>query len=103
MFRPGVSPRVKQQNDLLTRGVYSAQIWSLPKITPITGPAQVLRCVRSAMLLSNDVLDMMGEPAVSLVEQTVFATIAGSRANQFSRARIHYELPFVCSCRRAFN
>jgi hypothetical protein len=55
------------------------------------------------MLLSNDVLNMMHELAMSLVKKAVLATIPGSRANQLSGRRIHYELPFVCNCRRAFS
>jgi len=66
MPRPYITSWVKEWNDLLGKGIDSGEIRPLVEIAAMAGQSQIVRVVRSAMLFSNYMFDVVGEVAVLL-------------------------------------
>ena len=58
---PVVPARVKQPHERTTLRVKRAQVWPLMCIAMVAGQGKILGVVASAMLASNDVLDVVGK------------------------------------------
>ena len=79
MFIPLVLPRMKEPDDRAAFRVKSAQVRSLVRIAVVAGESEVSAVVSSAMLASDDVLDVIGEEWLRVLRQAaVFAAITGS-------------------------
>jgi hypothetical protein len=57
----------------------------------IAGESEIVWVIRPTMLLCDDVLDVVREPALFLPEQAVFAAVSGAQADELSRGGIHQE------------
>jgi hypothetical protein len=100
---PSVATRVKERHDLLAHGVDTTQARTLMEVASIAGPAKVIGGVGPAVLLGCDVFNVVGELAVSLMEQAVFAALARPCADKLPRGGVHHEAPLGARRRRAFN
>ena len=69
---------MKQQDNVTAQRIEATQIRPLAQIAAVTGQCQILRLVGSSMLSGDNMFDVMGEFAVMLAQQTIFAAIAGS-------------------------
>jgi hypothetical protein len=89
MLRPVLRSRVKKPLDFARVGVDAGQVRPLEQIAARTGHAQVRGVVGSAMLPSDDVLNVVGKFDVSLVDPAVFATALGAPPDERFRFSIH--------------
>ncbi len=89
MFTPPVLPRMKQPDERAAFRVNSAQVWPLVGIAVIAGESEVSAVVCSAMLASDDVLDVIVEERLRVLWQGVFAAISGSFADSLPEPLIH--------------
>ena len=69
MFIPSVLPRMKQPDELAAFRVNSAQVWTLVRIAVVAGESEVPAVVCSAMLASDDVLNVIGEERLRVLWQ----------------------------------
>jgi len=87
---PPVLPGMKQPDELAAFRIKSAQVRSLMRIAVVAGESEVLAVVSSAMLASNDVLDVIGEERLRILRQaTVFAAITGPFSNSLPELLVH--------------
>jgi hypothetical protein len=85
---------MKERDDITARRVDPRQIRSLRCVASIAGQGEVVRIIRPAVLLRDDVLNVMRESGEFLPEQAIFAAASNSLANKFSRGGIYQEEPF---------
>src|SRR5271165_121571 len=87
---PLVLPRMKQPDERAAFRVKSAQVRSLVCIAVVAGESEVSAVVSSAMLASDDVLDVIGEERLRILRQaTVFAAITGPFADSLPEPLVH--------------
>ncbi len=94
MVRPDIAPGMKDRHNLAGRRVDTRQVWSLVGVAAVAGESEIVWGVSPAVLLCDDVFDVMREPALFLPEQAVFAAVSGTLADKLSRGGIHQEGPF---------
>jgi hypothetical protein len=76
---PPVLPRMKQPDERAAFRIKSTQVRTLVRIAVVAGESEVFAVVPSAMLSSNDVLDVIGEERLrALRKETVFAAMIGT-------------------------
>jgi hypothetical protein len=63
-------------------------------ITAVARQGQIGGVIRPLVLPRNDVFDVVRQSSVFLAEQTIFATVCGTLADEISRGGIHQEEPF---------
>lgn len=80
---------MKEPYDLIGLGIDSCQVGAFAQIAAVACQCQVVRIVRAAVLLCNDVLDVMRELAVLLVQATIFTPLVGPTADEVTRWHIH--------------
>src|SRR5262249_53294290 len=69
--------------------VNSGQVRALPQIAAMARERQVIVFIGAAMLLCNDVLDVMPQFAVDLAQAAIFAPLAGTAADEIPSGCIH--------------
>jgi hypothetical protein len=72
---PPIAPRVKEPRDLSRLRIDSGEVRSLTKIAAVARERQIFCPIGSAVLLCDDVLDMMLQFAVLLVQPAVLAAL----------------------------
>jgi hypothetical protein len=80
---------MEKSGDLAGLRVDSGQIRTFVQIAAVACKRQIFDVVRAAVLLRDDVLDMMPEFGVLLSQTTVFALVAGSTPNEVPRGCVH--------------
>jgi hypothetical protein len=70
---PLIAPRVKKPDDLSGLRVDSGQVRAFMKIAAVAGERQIVSIFEAAVLLRDDVLDMMPQFAMFLAQTAVFA------------------------------
>jgi len=103
MVGPHVLMGVEEWYDGRGLDVNSREIRTFACVASITGQGEVLRVVWAAVLFRDNVLDVMGEAALLLAEEAVFATVPGPRADILSRLRVHQAAPGVARYRVALS
>jgi hypothetical protein len=73
MFVPPVLARMKQPDEGAAFRIKSAQVWALVRIAVVTRESEVSAVVCSAMLASDDVLDVIGEVRLRLLWQGAYS------------------------------
>jgi hypothetical protein len=87
---PLVLPRMKEPDERAAFRVKSAQVRSLVRIAVVAGESEVSAVVSSAMLASDDVLDVIGEEWLRVLRQTaVFAAITGPFTDSLPEPLVH--------------
>ena len=89
MFGPAVAPWVKERYNFTAGRVDSGQVWSLVEIAPVACQRQIAIIVGPAMLLGNDMFNVVCESTVLLTEQAIFAAFACPAADKFPCGGIH--------------
>ena len=83
-------PRMKEPDERAAFRVKSAQVRSLVRIAVVAGESEVSAVVSSAMLASDDVLNVIGEEWLSVLRQAaVSATITGSFTDSLPEPLVH--------------
>ena len=70
----------------------SRQVRTLPKITSVTCEREIFCVIGSAMLLCDDVLDMMFQFTVVLMQPAVFAALVCTMTHKVACRRVHLSL-----------
>jgi len=91
-FSPAVAPRVEERLDLATHRIDAREIRALQEIAALASQREVIRVVAPAVLLRDDVLDVVRYSAVLLAEQ---ATVACPSADKLPRTGINHPSPVV--------
>ena len=90
MLIPLVLPWMKQPDERAAFRVKSAQVRSLVRIAVVAGESEVSAVVSSAMLASDDVLNVIGKERLrNLRQATVFAAITGPFADSLPEPLVH--------------
>ena len=81
---------MKQPDERAAFRVNSAQVWSLVRIAVVAGESEVFAVVSSAMLASNDVLDVIGEKRLrALRKAAVLAAMIGTFTDGLPEPLVH--------------
>jgi len=81
---------MKEPDERAAFRVKSAQVRSLVRIAVVAGESEVSAVVSSAMLASDDVLDVIGEEWLRVLRQAaVFAAITGPFADSLPELLVH--------------
>src|SRR5262245_33533528 len=87
---PLVLARMKQPDECAAFRVKPAQVRPLVGIAVVTGQSEVSIVVSSAMLTSDDMLDVIGEERLGLLQNAaVFASMTGPVADKLPEPLIH--------------
>jgi hypothetical protein len=87
---PQVLPRMKQPDERAGFWIKSTQVRSLVRIAVVAGESEVFAVVPSAMLSSNDVLDVIGEERLrALRKATVFAAMISTFTDGLPDPLVH--------------
>jgi hypothetical protein len=90
MLIPPVLPRMKQPDERAAFRIKSTQVRTLVRIAVVAGESEVFAVVPSAMLSSNDVLDVIGEERLhALRKATVFAAMIGTFTGGLPEPLVH--------------
>ena len=76
MVGPGVSAGVKERDEGRGLDVASREIRALTSVASVAGQGEVLQVVGTAVLLRDDMLNVMGKSGLLLAEETVFAAVS---------------------------
>jgi hypothetical protein len=80
---------MEERHDLSANGVDARQVGTLPEITAMASQCQVLAFVGAAVLLRDNVLDVVGQLAVLLSELAILTTIGCTAPDEVARGDIH--------------
>ncbi len=90
MLIPPALPRMKQPDECAAFRIKSTQVRTLVRIAVVAGESEVFAVVPSAMLSSNDVLDVIGEEWLrALRKATVFAAMIGTFTDGLPEPLVH--------------
>jgi hypothetical protein len=81
---------MKQPDERAAFRIKSTQVRTLVRIAVVAGESEVFAVVPSAMLSSNDVLDVIGEERLhALRKATVFAAMIGTFTDGLPEPLVH--------------
>ena len=87
---PPVLPRMKQPDERAAFRIKSTQVRTLVRIAVVAGESEVFAVVSSAMLASNDVLDVIGEERLRVLRKAaVFAAMIGTFTDGLPEPLVH--------------
>ena len=87
---PLVLARVKQPDKRAAFRIKPAQVRPLVYVTVVTGESEVSTVVASAMLTSDDMLDVIGEERLRVLRQAaVFAAMTSPLADKLPERLVH--------------
>jgi hypothetical protein len=89
VLSPLVAPRVKERHELTTDWIHACEIRAVAEITAVAGQGEIVSVVTPAMLLRNDMLDVVHQAAVLLAEQAILTTVVGSTPDHVPRSGVH--------------
>ena len=89
VLNPRIAPGVKQGDNISGQRVDPSQVWPLAQIAAVAGQGEVSGIVGPAMLLRDDMLDVVTQFRVLLLEQTVLAAVVGTPPNKLPRRNVH--------------
>ena len=89
MLGPTIPPRVKGPHDLACLRVDSCQVRTFTEIAAVACERQILRIIGSAVLLGDNVLDMMPQFTVLLAQPALFTTLVCAMTDKVPRCRVH--------------
>jgi hypothetical protein len=94
---------MKQPDERAGFWIKSTQVRSLVRIAVVAGKSQVFVVVCSAMLASNDVLDVVGEERLRVLRKVaVFAAMIGTFTDGLPKPLVHQAARPSAKSRRAF-
>jgi hypothetical protein len=86
---PPVAPGVEEGHKLTTDGVHAREVRALAKIAAVAGQRKVINVIASAVLLGDDMLDVVRQLAVLLAQQAILATMIRSSSDKVPRGGVH--------------
>lgn len=90
VLTPTVLPRMKQSDQRAAFRIKSTQVGTLVRIAVVAGESEVFAVVPSAMLSSNDVLEVIGEERLrALRNAIVFAAMIGTFTDGLPEPLVH--------------
>jgi hypothetical protein len=89
VLSPPFAPGVEKRHKLTTEGIHACKVRAFAKITAVTGQREIVDVIAPAMLLRDDMLDVMRQLAVRLGQQAILATVFRSAPNKLPRGGIH--------------
>ena len=75
---PAVAPRVEEAHELSTQGIDRADVAPFPRIASNAGIREVAGIRRSAVLTTNDVVDLMRRIRIVFVKKAILTAICGA-------------------------
>lgn len=87
MLRPLLLPRMKEGDDIASRGVRGSDIAPFVPVTKYAGERQVAERGRASVLTSENMIDLMTDVAVVLVDQAILATTPSPAAHLLPHSR----------------
>jgi len=89
VFGPAIAPRVKELSHLPCLRVDSGQIRALMKVAAVTCESEIIYFIRSAVLLRDDVLDVVPQLTMFLAQLTIFATLVSATSYEVACCCVH--------------
>jgi len=89
VLRPVVAPRMKERHELTTNWIHACEIRAFVEITTVAGQGKVVNVVAPAMLLRNDMLDVVRQVTVLLPERAILTTVGRSTPDKVPRGDVH--------------
>jgi len=86
---PLVTSGVKERDNLTADWIHACEIRALLEIAAVAGQRKIVDVVTPAVLLGNDMLDVVGELAMLLAQQAILATVVRSPSNEVLHASVH--------------
>jgi len=80
---------MKQRHHLVCHRVDPGQVGAFVKVAAMAGQREIVGIIETAMLLRNDVFDVMEQFTMPLVKRTIFATLASPFTDESPRSCIH--------------
>jgi len=80
---------MKESHELTTNWVHACEIRAFVEITTVAGQGKVVNVVAPAMLLRNNMLDVVRQVTVLLPEQAILTTIGRSTPDKVPRSEVH--------------
>jgi hypothetical protein len=84
-----VAPGMKERHYLTTHRIDASQVRAFEEIGAMTSEGEVVNVISSTMLLRNDMLDVVGQLAILLAKQAIFASVVRSMPDKVPRSGIH--------------
>lgn len=99
----GVVTWVEKLGDFVRFGINSREFDAFVRVASVAGQGQVSRLIIATVLARNDVLDVeRGKRQALLVEQTIFAAVAGSATDKSADRGVHQLCGRLARRTRAF-
>jgi hypothetical protein len=89
MILPVVTSGMKQLDYLFRAGIDTCNVGSLAKITAMACEREIVSFIGAAMLLGDNMLDMVGQFGILLWQQALLTTIFRPFSNEIARGGIH--------------
>jgi hypothetical protein len=89
VVRPSVATRMKQRRHLVGQSVDPTQVGTFVKVAAMARQREIIGVIETAMLLSNDVLNVMDQFTEPLVKPAILATLASPFTDEPPRSGIH--------------
>jgi hypothetical protein len=89
VLHPQVTSRVKQWRHLARHWVNTGEIGAFLEVAAMACQRQVVNVIAPAMLLGDNMLDVVRQLAVHLTQQTILATVFCAAPDQVPRSGIH--------------
>jgi len=89
VLTPPVAPGVEEGHKLTADGIYAREVRALAKIAAMAGQREVVNVIAPAVLLGDDMLDVVRQLAVLLAQQAILATVIRSSADKVPRGGVH--------------
>src|SRR5262249_18228685 len=89
MVGPPVAPRVVERYEVAGHRVDPGQVRRLVQVTAVAGEDEVFGVVGAAVLLGDDVLDVVRQDAMPLTEKAAFTTVVRATPDECPRGGVH--------------
>src|SRR5690348_1384553 len=87
---PLLAPRVEDGHNLTTDWVHACEIRALAEIAAVAGQREIVNVVAPAMLLGNEMLDVVRQSAVLLAQQAILTTVVRSSPDKVPCGGIYH-------------
>jgi len=89
VFAPLVTPRMKESLNTAHEGIDPTQVRAFVEGTPMACERKVIDIIRTAMLPSNHMFDVMYEFAIVLVKPAILASLSSPVTDELPASGIH--------------
>lgn len=93
---PALAPRVEETHERPTPGIDRANVAPFPRIASNTGIREVAGIRRSAVLTTNDVVDLMRRIRIVFVKKTILTAVRGAFCDESAQWLVYVSWQAVC-------